>query len=154
MTPPFFAERYGDYLYYIEKSLFFQTPKNENINLFFIVKKRDYQWTEDKAYEILSQFMKEEIAIGQYAIFKLTLTSKNKEKEYLQFLYKINKKSPKKNKGALLETLIFYAYQNHNKSEFDRLLSRYRDIEMALDEFIPHQNYPSRFELKRRVKFF
>ena len=151
-TAPFFYEGKGDIIYYIEKwpiqALF------KNINIFFIVDRLEHHYTEDIAYEILSQSIIEETFIGGYAIFKLTLTSKNKEKEYLNFLYEINKKTPKKYKGALLETLLYYAYKSKNKKEFDRLLSRYRDIEMALDEFIPEFNYPSRFELRRRVKYF
>ena len=149
---PFFYEGKGDIIYYIEKwpiqALF------KNINIFFIVDRLEHHYTEDTAYEILSQSMIEETFIGKYAIFKLTLTSQNKEKEYLNFLYEINKRTPKKYKGALLETLLYYTYKSKNKSEFDRLLSRYRDIEIALDEFIPHFNYPSRFELRRRVKYF
>ena len=147
---PFFHEAKGDFIYYIEswpiQALF------KTINMFFIVK--TYNWREDDAHNILSQFIEDKTVVGQYTIFKLPLTSPNKEKEYIQFLYKINKKTPKKFKGALLETLLYYAHKSKNKNEFNRLLSRYRDIEMALDEFSLRFNYPSRFELRRRVKYF
>ena len=147
---PFFHEANGDFIYYIEswpiQALF------KTINMFFIVK--TYNWREDDAHNILSQFIEDKTVVGRYTIFKLPLTSPNKEKEYIQFLYKINKKTPKKFKGALLETLLYYAHKSKNKNEFDRLLSRYRDIEMALDEFSLRFNYPSRFELRRRVKYF
>ena len=92
--------------------------------------------------------------IGQYTIFELALSSRNKEEEYIQFLSKINSTTQKKYRGSLYETLIYYAYKNEDKKEFKRLLQEYMDIEMVLDEFVPDFKYPSQFELKRRVKYF
>ena len=118
--------------------------------MFFIAKKIS---EEDQAYNTLLEFPSS-VKIGDYIVFTLTLSSSNKEQEYIQFLSKINKKTPNKYKGALLETFIYYAYKNKDKSRFDRLLQKYREIELALDEFIPIFKYPSRFELRRRVKYF
>ncbi|MCZ0933479.1 MAG: hypothetical protein OXJ52_10075 [Oligoflexia bacterium] len=146
-TAPFFYESKEDIIYYIEK--WPDQPVDKNLSLFFIVRKENDQ---DEAYNVLSSFMKG-VAVGKYIVFNLTL-SQNKEEEYIHFLSKVNERTPKKYKGALLETLLYYAYQNKNESEFHRLLQEYRDIEMALDEFIPDFKYPSRFELRRRVKYF
>lgn len=147
-TPPFFYEVRGDDIYYIEK--WPEQTINKNFNIFFMARKGK---DSDKAYNILSNLMKC-VTVGEYIVCILTLNSKNKEREYIQFLYKMNKKTPKKYKGALLETLIYYAYKNKNTNEFHRLLQEYKDIELALDEFTEDFKYPSRFELKRRVKYF
>ena len=146
-TTPFFHEAKGDRIYYINWQ---DIPKKEFQKVFFI----SYQESEDDmAYSVLSSLM-EGHKIGRYAVFALTLSSQNKEKEYIQFLAKINKKTTKKYKGAVLETLIYYAYKNKNKKKFNHLLQEYENIEMSLDEFLPDNEYPSRFELRRRVKYF
>ncbi len=146
--PPFFHERTGDIIYYIKD--WQNLPEKESQKIFFIVETEN---EEDIAHNVLSKFMKG-YKIGIYMIFELTLSHSNKEKEYINFLYKINSITSKKYKGALYETLIYYAYRNNDKKEFNRLLQEYRGIEMALDEFIQEVNYPSRFELRRRVKYF
>ena len=148
-TPPFFFERSADSIYYINQQSFL---KKSNQKIFFIVGLENQN--SDKAYNILSSFIKEGVKIGRFNIFELTLSSENKKKEFLLFLTKINKKTPKKYQGALYETLIYYAYKNGNKKEFSRLLEEYRNIEMSLDKFTPDFKYPSRFELRRRVQYF
>ena len=147
-TPPFFHESKEDSILYIEDWLY--KPTHKAIKIFFIAKK---YYDDDLAYKLLLQFQKS-VTIGDFIVFTLNLSSPNKEKEYLQFLSKINKKTPNKYKGALLETFIYYAYKNKDKSRFDRLLQKYRDIESDLDELIPEFEYPSRFILIRRVKYF
>ena len=148
-TPPFLYESRDDSILYIEDWL--HKPAHKTIKIFFIARK---YYDVDIAYDILLQFPKS-VTIGEYAVFTLSLSSPNREKEYLQFLSKINEKTPNKYKGALLETFIYYAYKNKDKSRFDRLLQKYRDIESDSDEFIPESlEYPSKFILKRRVKYF
>ena len=149
-SPPYFYENKNDMIYYINWKDFSTSEKQK---IFFIVWSKKQTDEDDRAYNILSSFMKG-TDLGRYTIFEMALYSQDKERGYIQFLSKVNKKTPKKYKGTLLETLIYYAYKNKNKKEFKRLLQEYRDIEMALDEFIPHFNYPSRFELRRRVKRF
>ena len=147
-SPPYFYEIKSDRIYYIEKSLTEITGRD--LKVLFIVKRDE---DIDKAVQILSHFI-EGLVIGEYVIFGLTLSGPDKEKKYIEFLSKVNKKTPKKYRGAVLETLIYYAYRNNNKGKFLQLLESYREIEPYLDEFIPELKYPSRFELKRRVKYF
>ena len=150
-TPPFLYESKEDSILYIEDWL--HKPAHKTIKIFFLARK---YYDADIAYDILLQFPKS-VTIGEYAVFTLNLSDpmSNKEQKYLQFLSKINEKTPNKYKGALLETLLYYAYRNKEKSKFDRLLQEYRDIESDLDEFISEfLEYPSKFILKRRVKYF
>ena len=149
-TAPFFHENPYDRIYYIDWQ---NLPKKANQKIFFIVVADDLEDSEDKAYPVLSRFMKGQ-KIGRYAVFELTLSSHNRKKEYLRFLSQLNKETPKKHRGALYETLIYYAYKDNKRARFNRLLQEYRDLEPALDEFTSDQNYPSRFELRRRVKYF
>ena len=146
-TPPFFHERAEDKIYYIDWD---NIIKNGPQKVFFIVQEEQ---AHDRAYNVLSSFMKGE-AVGQYMIFQWIVSSQDKEEQYKLFLSKINKKPPKKYRGVLYETLLYYAYKNRDRKEFNRLLQEYRNMEMALDEFIPEFKYPSRFELRRRVKYF
>ena len=143
--PPFFRERGDDIIYYIEEF-------NPLEKVFFIVS-HNKEPEEDMAYFVLSSLL-EGYEFGNYAVFELKFSSSNKEMEYIIFLSKIKNKTPKKYQASLLESLIYYAYKSENKKEFDRLLEEYKDIEMSLDEYVPGFEYPSRFELKRRVKYF
>ena len=147
-SPPYFYELKTDFIYYIKK--WPSQAVGKNLKILFIVERHA---SFDKASQILSHFING-LVIGKYIVFSLTLSSPDKEKEYIEFLSKVNKKTPKKYKGAVLETLIYYAYRNNNKGKFFQLLQSYREIEPYLDEFIPEFNYPSRFELRRRVKYF
>ena len=150
-TPPFFYESTDDKIYYINwKNI--KTKINHKI--FFIVFKASYKaGYNDEAYNVLSSFMKGH-RVGKYVVFQHIVSGKTREKEYKQFLSKVNKKTPKKYRGVLYESLLYYAYQNQNRVKFKHLLQKYREMETALDEFIPDFNYPSRFELRRRVKYF
>lgn len=146
-TPPFFYESGGDIIYYIDWSSF---SKEEQQTVFFVVWK---QQDSDEAYNVLSSFMQGQ-EVGKYVIFQWVASGQDREEKYKEFLSKINKKTPKKYRGVLYETLLYYAYRNRDRKEFNRLLQEYRDMEMALDEFIPEFKYPSRFELRRRVMYF
>ena len=148
--PPYFFENPGDQLFYIKYWPDQLQPETKNVKVFFIAK-CDYE--DDVSCEVLPKLLKGH-KINDYMIFQLTVSDQNKEQEYIKFLNKINKHTPKKYKGAILETLIYYAYRNNDKIKFNRLLQDYRDIESALDEFTPDMKYPSRFELKRRVRYF
>ena len=147
-TPPFFHEIKSDMIYYINWK---QLTKRGKQSIFFVSQ------TEDSDYnlgvEILSHFLPVHKA-GVFKVFELILTKEDKEKEYLDFLHKLNNKTPKKHKGVLLETLLHYAYKNKDKTEFQKLLEEYRNIEMSLDELAHFNKYPGRFELRRRVKYF
>ena len=108
---------------------------------------------EDHAFKVLSFFMMEGQRIGEFVVFTLNLSGSldEKKQQYLHFLSQVMTKTPKSHQGVLLETLIYYAYKDGKKQEFDRLLREYRDIEPSLDtDFM----YPRRFELKRRVRYF
>ena len=149
-SPPYFYEIKSDLIYYIEEERWLDWATDRSLKVLFIVKRYA---SYDKASQILSHFING-LVIGEYIIFGLTLSGPDKENEYIEFLSKVNKKTPEKYKGAVLETLLYYAYKNNNKGKFLRLLQNYREIEPYLDEFIPEFNYPSRFELRRRVKYF
>ena len=146
-TPPFFREIGNDIIYYINRKNLIKKQKQK---IFFI---SDKEPRGNMAYPVLSSLL-EGYEFGKYTVFELILSSSNKEKEYINFLSKINNKTSKKYRGSLLETLIYYAYKNGNKKEFSRLLEEYRNIEMSLDKFTPDFKYPSRFELRRRVQYF
>ena len=109
----------------------------------------------DQADSVLSGFMKG-MKMGEYTVFEWIFPGKtDRETEYKQLLSSINRKTPKKYRGALYETLLHYAHKAADDKEFNRLLEEYRGLESALDEFLPGNiNYPSRFELRRRVKYF
>lgn len=145
-TPPFFHENTHDRIYYVD----WKNIREKQTKIFFIVLKDN---RDNAAYGALSSFM-EGHKVGRYVIFQKTVSGPNKEMEYKQFLSKANHTTPKKYRGVLYETLLYYAHKNRNKIKFNRLLEEYREMETALDEFTPDFNYPSRFELRRRVKYF
>ena len=147
-TPPFFNEIPFDYIHYIDWKKYSQ--KNPQ-KIFFICDKTPIH--EEICPEILSYFITGYETL-RYTIFEHTLSGSDKEKEYIQFLSQISAKTPAKYRGAVLETLIYYSFVNKDRKEFDRWLKEYESIEMALDEFTFYDKYPSRFELKRRVKYF
>lgn len=146
--PPFFYEDSSDKIYYVDWKTI---QKKEIHKIFFIVLEKSFN---DEGYNTLSSFIEESWRGGEYVIFQWNISSQNREEEYKQLLSKMNKKITKKYRGVLYETLLYYAYKNKEREKFDHLLQEYRAIESALDEFIPQFNYPSRFELRRRVKYF
>ena len=146
-TPPFFNELPFDYIHYIDWKKYSQKIPQK---MFFIC---DKVRKDEVCSDILPYFMKGHETL-RYIVFEHTLSGSDKEKEYIQLLSQINAKTPAKYRGAVLETLIYYSFFNKDRKEFDRWLKEYESIETALDEFTFYDKYPSRFELKRRVKYF
>lgn len=120
---PFFWETGHDKIYYIDWN---SMSQNKNQKIFFISSPRN-DHHDDKAYEVLSSFMTGK-KVGKYVVYEVIFSSGNKMKEYIKFLLKINKKTPKKYRSAIYETLIYYAYRNNKKTEFDQLLQEYREL--------------------------
>ena len=145
-SPPFFYEDKGDRNYYIDWSRVSQIIDQK---VFFVVER---EVCEDTGYTVLSSFMEGQ-RIGEFVIFMLNFVGSpnDKKQQYLNFLSQVITKTPKSHQGILLETLIYYAYKDGKKQEFDRLLREYRDIGPSLDT---NFMYPRRFELKRRVRYF
>ena len=137
-------------IYYIKWKKF---SKKEKQKIFFIVKDVDNTSYPDKAYDVLSGFMESQ-RFGEYAVFELTLKGKNKQKEYINFLYGLIEKTETKYRVILYETLLYYACKNKDRKKFKQLLKEYRELEPALDEISPKHNFPGYFELRRRVKYF
>ena len=148
-TPPYFHEMSTDMIYYVPWQ---EITKKKGQKIFFISLNDN---EEDVASSVLSIFMKE-IKIGKFSIFQLSLKGDDKEKQYKRFLTDLIKKTDPKYSTSLYETLLFYACKNRDDRKFNRLLSDYKALELVLDEFVRtrNDNYPARFALKRRVKFF
>ena len=148
-TPPFFYENNSLQLFYINWNI---KAYNKNQKVFFLsynkITKKD-----DISRLILSQFLPKKL-IGQFVIFELTLSSNNKEQEYISFLHKLKSKSPKKYQSSLLETLLYYSYQRKSKMEFNKLLQEYKQLKKYLPKYSQKLNYPIHFDHKRRLKFF
>ena len=151
------------WLAYTEKSPFFY--ENNNLQIFYIDWNPKFYKNNQKVFlisnrnkkdiseEVLSHLLPKKI-IGRFVIFELTLSSKNKEKEYIHFLYTIKDKTPTQYQSSLLETLLYYSYKKQNKAEFNKLLAEYKNLKNYLPEYNPRFNYPIHFDLQRRVKFF
>ena len=109
--------------------------------------------SNNKANDVLSGFMKGQ-RFGNYIIFELILKSDNKEKEYVNFLFNLISKTPKRQSTVLYETLLYYAFKNKNRETFNQLLKEYKSLEPALGKIDPQYRFPEWFELRRRVKYF
>ena len=144
-TPPFFYEWPITDIYYTNKI-------NPNSQKIFLIQKNDIH-EDNYAERVLSQFLPKKL-IGYYSVFELTLSSSNKEREYIQFLHKIKEKTPKKYQNSLLETLMYYAYQKREKEKFNRLLQNYRELKNHLPEYTKNFKYPIHFDHQRRIKYF
>ena len=134
-------------IYYIDWTKFSKKGKQK---IFLIVK---LFIPSDETYNILSDVLKSQ-RFGRYIVFELSLTETDKEQEYIKFLSFIIKKTPKKQKPTLYETLLYYACKNKNKKEFNQLLREYRGLESALDIMNPYFHFPNSVELGRRIKYF
>ena len=121
-----------------------------NQKVFFITENTSEQ---NISKEILSQFLPKK-SIGQFAVFELTLTSTNKEQEYIHFLYKIKDKTAKKYQAKLLETLIYYSYKRKDKMEFNTLLQEYKKLREYLPKYTSDYNYPIHLDHQVRINFF
>ena len=151
-SPPFFYEEDSFSIYYIDWN---KNSHDKNQQVFFITRKDkiSVERHENASYQILSQFLPEKL-IGNFAIFTLTLSSQNKEEEYIRFLQQVKDKTAKRYQSSLLETLIYYSYKKKKKSEFNKLLQEYREINSYQPEYVKIYKYPSRFDHLRRVKYF
>ena len=152
--PPFFYENNSFTIYYIN-FLESKVSYNKTQKVFFITRKDkiSVERRENLSYQVLSQLLPEKL-IGNFAIFTLTLSSKNKEKEYIHFLLQAKDKTPKKHQSSLLETLIYYAYQEKRKTEFKKLLQEYKEITNHQPKYVKTFKYPARFDHLRRIKYF
>ena len=148
-SPPFFYEQTDTDVYYIQWE---QMPKNENQKIFFTA--INYRKGEDEASFFLSRLL-EEKRIGRISIFEWTLPkTKNREKEYKNFLSSLLEQTYPKYRASLYETLLYYACKNKNKIRLTQLLKEYRGLEPFLDKPRVDVNPFYRFELKRRAKLF
>lgn len=107
----------------------------------------------DKAYEVLSGIIKGK-KFNRYTVFELPVKGENKEEQYIKFLLNLIKKTPKKQRSALYETLLYYACENKDKKKLNQLLKEYRELESALKENSPLYGFPRYFELRRRAEYF
>ena len=149
-TPPFIYEQTSDTVFYVEWE---KVPKKENQKIFFIVSNDDTE-KDDKAHFALSSFLKEQ-KIGKLSVFEWIFKTRNREKEYKEFLIHLLKKTPRRYQAALYETLLYYACKNKRKNKFKKLLKEYRKLEPFLEKPAPGKmNPPYRFALRRRAKFF
>ena len=149
-TPPFFYERDGTEIPYINWN---EVPRQKNQKVFFIV---NHTAVEDKAHSVFSSFM-EETKIGRFSIFKWTLKTKNREKEYKEFLSRLIDRIPQKYQPVLYETLLYYACKNKDKNHFYQLLKKYRRLKSSFDRFNSNYNttkIDSYFLLRRRADYF
>ena len=143
---PFFYELDSLDFYYSNKI-------NQKVNKIFFIARTKNEGREDVSEEILSLFLPKKI-IGEFAIFELALFSKNKQQEYIDFLYRIKSKTPKKYQSHLLETLLYYSYQKKQKTKFKKLLQEYKELTNYMSEYTTYLKYPTFFEHKRRIKYF
>ena len=150
--PPFFRESDNDIIYYLDWKKI-SLKKNKKIFFISISDKEMIEENEDKAYGVLKKTIGG-IKIGRFMVSEFVLKNKKREKQYLEFLSFLNKKTPKKQRGSIYETLLYYAYKNKKRESFNQLLKEYKDIGMVLDEKMPRFNMPSQFEHSRRVKYF
>ena len=148
--PPFFYERNHFNTYYIDKTHY---KKNKNQKIFFTITRPGIH--DDISEQALSQLLPKK-TIGRFAVFEFTLSSKNKEQEYIRFLQKIKDKTPKRYQASLLETLLYYSYKQQKKIEFNKLLEEYKKIRSHLPKYTknPDLKYPIHFDHKRRVTYF
>ena len=149
-SPPFFYENPHLQLFYINWSV---NTYNKNQKIFFITHKRYTIYNDDISEEILSKFLPKK-TIGEFNVFKLTLSSNNKQEEYIHFLNKLKNKTPKKYQSALLETLIYYSYRRKDKLEFNKLLKEYKNLKKYFPKYSKRFNYPIHFDYQRRINFF
>ena len=120
--------------YYINNSYF---KKNQKI--FFLINiKYNNDYTFKMSLDLFGNYLKE----GDFILFQLVLPETEKEKYYIDFLYKFKKRTLKKYRGSLLETLMYYAHKNNKKKEFDDLFQEYKGIDFSYVT----ESYPSRFK--------
>ena len=149
------THRFCDLVYIIDDLEKF--TETTNTKLFLVVvdpKMRGNHY--DITYSILSQMIRPSQKFGKYYVFELIFSPDfDKKTQYLQFLSRLLEKTPETHRSSLYETLIYYAYKDKRRADFDRLLEEYRNTQAFLDEISPCLPYlPTQFDMERRIQYF